>query len=142
MGCIVHSSGHAATRPCQLVIAGTATLQIISLTGWEYIMYRSMHNTSPFAVIYYVLLIFLIGYIMVRNAGHACSSIACQRICLVCSCLPACPPVSMYVNFPCIVSTSTDSSSWAWGCWQHAMCAGLLHAFPSFALPESLTQTA
>lgn len=39
--------------------------QCITLTGWVYGMYRTTDNTSPAAVIFYVLLVAIGAYILV-----------------------------------------------------------------------------
>lgn len=39
--------------------------QIMTLTGWNFIMYRTIDNTSPFAGIYFYLLVFASAYCLV-----------------------------------------------------------------------------
>lgn len=48
-------------------MAAITVFQIITMCGWEFIMYRSVDNTSPASIIYYLILIFLVGYIVVSN---------------------------------------------------------------------------
>lgn len=53
---------------------GTSMLtdfQCLTLTSWGYIMYRTMHNTSPFSILYFFTLVMFGAYFLVRMAATA-----------------------------------------------------------------------
>ena len=43
--------------------------QIMTLTGWNFIMFRTIDNSSPFAGIYFYLLVFVSAYCLVGPDG-------------------------------------------------------------------------
>jgi len=68
---------------------GTSALtiqQILTTTGWDFIMYRAMDTASPFAVIYF-LMVLLIGTYLLMNLIVAVRGLQ-ERVALSEACFP------------------------------------------------------
>lgn len=49
-------------------LAFLTNFQIMTLTGWSFVMFRTIDNTSPFSGIYFISLVLIGAYCLVSRA--------------------------------------------------------------------------
>lgn len=54
-------------------LAFLTNFQLMTLTGWSFIMFRTIDNTSPFAGIYFIAIVMIGAYLLV---SQSCSLVA------------------------------------------------------------------